>query len=120
MDARSCLVDRFVRAKMDICRRTLRVIGMRCRVDQQKTANQCEMETNVFHVGRGLIMGFLSRARKTTLSAGTTMSSMIGPNNIPPTMTVARGRCTWLPIPVEIAAGTRPIHAEKLVMSIGL
>src|SRR5262249_8183298 len=107
-------------AKIDICRPSFRVIGMRCRVDQQKAANQCAMETNVFHVGRALIMGFLSRPRETALSAGTTMSSMIGPNSIPPTMTVARCRCTWLPILVEIAAGTRPIQAEKLVMSIGL
>src|SRR5205823_12891157 len=45
-------------------------------------------------------------------NAGTTTSSMIGPMNRPPTTTVARGRCTWLPIPVEIAAGNKPMHAD--------
>jgi hypothetical protein len=38
-------------------------------------------------------------------NAGTTTSNMIGPTNIPPTTTVASGRCTWLPIPVDMAAG---------------
>ncbi len=28
--------------------------------------------------------------------------------NMPPTITVASGRCTWLPMPVETAAGSRP------------
>ena len=43
--------------------------------------------------------------RNTIFSAGTTRSSMIGPTSMPPTITVASGRCTWLPMPVEIAAG---------------
>ena len=33
--------------------------------------------------------------------AGTTTSMMIGPTSMPPTTTVASGRCTWLPMPVE-------------------
>ena len=44
---------------------------------------------------------------------------MTGPINMPPTTTVARGRCTWLPMPVEIAAGNSPIQAESAVINIG-
>ena len=44
---------------------------------------------------------------------------MIGPKSMPPTTTVASGRCTWLPIPVENAAGTKPIQADNAVMSMG-
>jgi hypothetical protein len=44
---------------------------------------------------------------------------MIGPKNIPPTTTVASGRCTWLPMPVEIAAGSKPMQADRAVISIG-
>jgi hypothetical protein len=39
--------------------------------------------------------------------------------NIPPTTTVASGRWTWLPMPVETAAGNNPIQAESAVISIG-
>ena len=60
-----------------------------------------------------------SRPRKTILSAGTTRSSMMGPTSMPPTITVASGRCTWLPMPVEIAAGNRPMQAESAVISRG-
>ena len=52
-------------------------------------------------------------------SAGTTTSNIIGPTSMPPTTTVASGRCTWLPIPVEIAAGSKPMHADNAVISIG-
>ena len=44
---------------------------------------------------------------------------MIDPNNIPPTTTVASGRCTSLPMPVEIAAGKSPIPADKLIINNG-
>ena len=44
---------------------------------------------------------------------------MTGPTSMPPTITVASGRCTWLPIPVEIAAGSRPMQAESAVISRG-
>jgi hypothetical protein len=47
------------------------------------------------------------------------MRRMIGPKNIPPTTTVASGRCTWLPMPVETAAGSKPMQADKAVISIG-
>ena len=57
--------------------------------------------------------------RNIILSAGTARSSMTGPTNMPPTITVASGRCTWLPIPVEIAAGKRPMQAESAVISKG-
>jgi len=39
--------------------------------------------------------------------------------NMPPTTTVARGRCTWLPMPVETAAGNKPMQADNAVISIG-
>jgi hypothetical protein len=45
------------------------------------------------------------RPRNMVCSAGTTTSSMMGPISMPPTTTVASGRCTWLPVPVEIAGG---------------
>ena len=32
---------------------------------------------------------------------------------MPPTTTVANGRCTWLPMPCDIAAGNRPMQADK-------
>ena len=37
----------------------------------------------------------------------------VGPINIPPTTTVASGRCTWLPMPVDTAAGSKPMQADK-------
>ena len=52
-------------------------------------------------------------------SAGTTTSNMMGPINMPPTTTVASGRCTWLPIPVEIADGNRPMQADSAIIKIG-
>ena len=39
--------------------------------------------------------------------------------NMPPTTTVASGRCTWLPMPVDIAAGNKPMQADNAVISIG-
>ena len=57
--------------------------------------------------------------QKSVCTAGTTTSKRSGPTSIPPTTTVARGRCTWLPIPVEIAAGSKPIQADKAVINIG-
>ena len=38
---------------------------------------------------------------------------------MPPTTTVASGRCTWLPIPVEIAAGNKPMQADSVVRFAG-
>ena len=58
-------------------------------------------------------------SRNTMHSAGTTTSNMSGPISKPPTTTVAKGRCTWLPMPVEIAAGNRPMDADSAVISIG-
>jgi hypothetical protein len=52
-------------------------------------------------------------------SAGTTTSTMIGPIKSPPTTTVASGRCTWLPMAAEIAAGNKPMQADIAVISIG-
>ena len=44
---------------------------------------------------------------------------MIGPISMPPTITAASGRCTWLPIPADSAAGSRPMHADKVIIRIG-
>jgi hypothetical protein len=44
---------------------------------------------------------------------------MTGPVTMPPTTTVASGRWTWLPMPVEIAAGNRPMQADNAVINIG-
>ena len=38
---------------------------------------------------------------------------------MPPTTTTASGRCTWLPIAVEKAAGNRPTQAAAQVISTG-
>ena len=38
---------------------------------------------------------------------------------MPPTITVASGRCTWLPMPVEIAAGSKPMQADSVIIRIG-
>ena len=38
---------------------------------------------------------------------------------LPPMTTVASGRCTWLPMPCEIAAGNSPTPAESAVISMG-
>jgi hypothetical protein len=37
----------------------------------------------------------------------------------PPTITVASGRCVWAPMPVEMAAGTSPMQADRQVISTG-
>ena len=42
-----------------------------------------------------------------------------GANSMPPTTTMASGFCTWLPMPVETAAGSRPIAAMMQVMKTG-
>jgi RNA-directed DNA polymerase len=59
------------------------------------------------------------RSRNIVCRAGTTSSMMIGPMSMPPTTTVASGRCTWLPMPEEIAAGSKPMQADSAVISIG-
>ncbi len=58
-------------------------------------------------------------SRNSVWSAGTTTSMMMGPTSMPPTTTVASGFCTWLPMPLEIAAGSRPMQADSAVISIG-
>jgi len=45
-------------------------------------------------------------------------SSQTGPISMPP-ITLASGRCTWLPMPVEIAAANKPIAAETAIIRIG-
>jgi hypothetical protein len=59
-------------------------------------------------IGRRLRMNS-SLLRNTLRIAGATTRSRIGPMVMPPTTTVARGFWTWLPMPVEIAAGNRPM-----------
>ncbi len=41
----------------------------------------------------------------------------MGPISMPPTTTVARGRCTSLPMLCDRAAGNRPIQADSAVIS---
>src|SRR5262245_38978425 len=60
-----------------------------------------------------LTAGMTRRAK-----VGITSRLHIGDSSIPPTMTQASGCCTCEPMPVDIAAGTRPIHAERPVMKI--
>jgi len=38
---------------------------------------------------------------------------------MPPTTTKASGFCTWLPMPVETAAGSNPIAAARQVITTG-
>src|SRR5215831_2776148 len=49
---------------------------------------------------------------------GITSRLQIGDSSMPPTMTQAKGCCTCAPMPVEIAAGTSPMHADRPVMKI--
>ena len=60
-----------------------------------------------------LTSGMTSRAK-----LGITSRLQIGDSNIPPTITQASGCCTWAPMPVDTAAGTRPMQAENPVMKI--
>ena len=50
---------------------------------------------------------------KIRASAGMIMRLQIGDRNMPPTITQASGCCTWAPMPVETAAGSRPMLAER-------
>jgi hypothetical protein len=75
---------------------------------------------NQLQLLRGEAIALLVPSKKSVCRAGTTTSKKSGPTSIPPPpTTVARGRCTWLPIPVEIAAGSKPIQADKAVINIG-
>jgi len=51
-------------------------------------------------------------------SVGIASRLQIGDSSMPPTTTQASGCCTCAPMPVEIAAGTRPMQAESPVMKI--
>ena len=50
---------------------------------------------------------------------GRTASPRTVDEMMPPMTTVASGRCTWLPMPVETAAGSSPIQADSAVISMG-
>src|SRR5262249_45415487 len=50
-------------------------------------------------------------------SVGMTRRLQIGDSSMPPTITQASGCCTCEPMPVEMAAGTRPMQAENPVMN---
>ena len=62
--------------------------------------------------------GFLIVGMHNLAITGITSKLQIGDNSMPPTITQASGCCTCEPIPVEIAAGTRPMQADKPVMKI--
>jgi len=51
-------------------------------------------------------------------SVGITSRLQIGDSNMPPTTTQASGCCTCAPMPVDSAAGTSPIQADRPVMKI--
>ena len=53
--------------------------------------------------------GLSVHSRNNVCKAGTTTSMMTGPISMPPTTTVANGRCTWLPIPEDSLPG-RVVH----------
>src|SRR6185436_17897017 len=59
------------------------------------------------------------RWEKKPIAAGSTVRNRIGASNMPPTTTIASGRCTWLPIAVENAAGSRPTQAATQVIRTG-
>ena len=48
---------------------------------------------------------------------GITSRLQIGDSSMPPTITQASGCCTCEPMPVESAAGTRPMQADRPVMN---
>jgi cobalt-zinc-cadmium resistance protein CzcA len=51
-------------------------------------------------------------------SVGITSRLQMGDSNMPPTTTQASGCCTCAPMPVDSAAGTRPMQADRPVMKI--
>ena len=67
--------------------------------------------------GRGAtVLG--TSGMKMRASVGIMSRLQIGDSNMPPTITQASGCCTCAPMPVEIAAGTRPMQADRPVMNI--
>ena len=54
---------------------------------------------------------------KMRASVGIISRLHIGESSIPATTTVASGCCTCVPMPLDIAAGTRPRHADSAVMN---
>ena len=66
--------------------------------------------------GRGADRRTVGMASRATI--GITSRLQIGDSSMPPTITQASGCCTCEPMPVEIAAGTRPMQADKPVMKI--
>src|SRR5690349_1293648 len=59
------------------------------------------------------------RREKAPIAAGSTVRNRQGASSMPPTTTIASGRCTWLPIAVEKAAGSRPTQAATQVIRTG-
>src|SRR5581483_6402269 len=64
------------------------------------------------------VTGTRSR-EKTPIRAGRTVRKSRGASSMPPTITIASGRCTWLPIAVENAAGNSPTQAATQVIRTG-
>ena len=59
------------------------------------------------------------RRENRPIAAGSTVRNSKGASSVPPTTTMASGRCTWLPIAVEKAAGSKPTQAAAQVISTG-
>jgi hypothetical protein len=53
------------------------------------------------------------------INTGTTNKIKTGASSMPPTITVASGRCVSEPIPVESAAGNSPMHADMHIIKTG-
>ena len=59
------------------------------------------------------------RREKAPIAAGSTVRNSSGASSMPPTTTMASGRCTCDPMAVEKAAGNRPAQAATQVISTG-
>src|SRR5262249_57573091 len=68
-------------------------------------------------VAAGTVLG--RRRENRPIAAGSTVRKRQGAASVPPTTTTASGRCTWLPMAVEKAAGSRPTQAAVPVISTG-
>jgi hypothetical protein len=68
----------------------------------------------------GSLLSSVLLCRETNaISAGSTIRMRKGVSVMPPTTTTASGFCTYEPIPVDKAAGSKPTPAITQVMSTG-
>src|SRR5476649_248283 len=88
---------------------------------RRKTAHAQSAVAEVDELVRGHMSDVTGtwRREKAPMAAGSTVRNRNGASSMPPTTTMASGRCTWLPIAVEKAAGNRPTQAAMQVISTG-